>query len=102
MNLPQVAKMTAGLGTYVVNESPKFFEGAIKSDFVNFLKLVRNAGFATTISDRAREEGSIPEGEKQTDRYVLSIFSEHTIIVFQLCRRYSIAERFNYYIKKTL
>jgi tripartite-type tricarboxylate transporter receptor subunit TctC len=47
MNSPEVAKITAGQDVYVVNESPKYFEGAIKSDFVKYGKLIRDIGFAT-------------------------------------------------------
>ena len=37
--------MMADQEMYVVNESPKYFEDAIKSDFVKYGKLVRDIGF---------------------------------------------------------
>jgi tripartite-type tricarboxylate transporter receptor subunit TctC len=45
MNSPDVAKMMADQEMYVVNESPKYFEDAIKSDYVKYGKLVRDIGF---------------------------------------------------------
>jgi tripartite-type tricarboxylate transporter receptor subunit TctC len=45
MNSPDVAKMMADQEMYVVNESPKYLEDAIKSDFVKYGKLVRDIGF---------------------------------------------------------
>ena len=45
MNSPDVAKMMADQEMYVVNESPKYFEDAIKSDYAKYGKLVRDIGF---------------------------------------------------------
>jgi tripartite-type tricarboxylate transporter receptor subunit TctC len=45
MNAPDVAKMMADQEMYVVNESPKYFEDTIKSDYAKYGKLVRDIGF---------------------------------------------------------
>jgi tripartite-type tricarboxylate transporter receptor subunit TctC len=45
MNSPEMAKMMADQEMYVVNESPKYFEDAIKSDYEKYGKLVRGIGF---------------------------------------------------------